>query len=76
MENSKKHPNHLKKVKLVQDIVQQNYIEGVTTYKGIWRKYVNPIYPMCYHTFINYINTAVPKNKEIEQLRLFDEMDT
>jgi hypothetical protein len=45
---------------MVQEIVQANYIEGITTYKGIWREYVNPIYPMSYPTFIEYINTAVP----------------
>lgn len=66
MELKPKHANHYRKVKLVQDIVQQHYIDGVTSYKGIWRKYVNPVYPMCYHTFISYINTVVPRNKEIE----------
>lgn len=53
--------NQLLKIKKIQDIVQENYIEGVTTYKGIWREYVNPTYPCCYATFLKYINTVVPR---------------
>ena len=48
-----------RKIALVQDLVQKHYIEGVTTYKGIWREYVNPVYPMTYDTFIRYINTPL-----------------
>lgn len=54
--------NRLKRIKIVQEIVQKNYIEGVTTYKGIWREYVYPLYPMSYPTFVEYINTIVPRN--------------
>lgn len=53
--------NTLRRIKLVQDIVQEHFIDGITTYSGIWAKYVNPVYPMTYATFIKYINTAVPK---------------
>lgn len=53
--------NTLRRIKLVHDIVQQHYIDGITTYSGIWDKYVNKVYPMSYATFIRYINTAVPK---------------
>lgn len=65
------------RIKLVNELVQKHYIEGVTTYKGIFEKYVKPVYPMCYETFLEYINTVVPKNADAAdaklQLRLFDE---
>lgn len=51
-----------RKILLVQNIVQENFIEGVTTYKGIFEKYVNPIYPMSYETFIKYINTPIKRS--------------
>ena len=51
--------NHIEKVKLIQQIVQEHYIEGVTTYKGIWREYVIRLYPCSYATFLKYINTPV-----------------
>jgi hypothetical protein len=57
--------NKLKEWKIIQNIVQENYIEGVTTYKGIWRTYVNPDYPMCYATFLKIINTPI-KSSELE----------
>lgn len=40
----------------------EHYDPDVTTYAGIWRKYVNPVYPMTYKRFIEIIN--MPKLKE------------
>lgn len=63
-----------KKIALVQELVQKHYIEGVTTYKGIWRTYVTPVYPMSYETFIKYINTPLgitkPNEDTTDQLKL------
>lgn len=56
-----KNKNKLRQIKLVQDMVQLHYEEGITSYKGIYEKYINPVYPMCYHTFLKYISTAVKK---------------
>jgi len=56
-----KNTNKLKQIKLVQCIVQTHYEDGITSYKGIYEKYVNPIYPMSYRTFLNYISTPVRK---------------
>lgn len=67
--------NKMLRIKLVNEIVQLHYIEGVTTYKGIFEKYVKPIYPMCYETFLEYINTVVTKSPEPPrktQFQLFD----
>ena len=48
--------NYLLHCKKVVDIVNQHYEEGWTTYAAVWRRYVNPVYPMSYATFIKIIN--------------------
>ncbi len=55
--------NQIRKIILVMEIVQEHFEPEITTYKGIWRKYVKPRYPMAYSTFIKYINTPIPKQK-------------
>jgi hypothetical protein len=42
--------------KKIQQIVQEHYEEGLTTYKGIFYKYVEPVYPMTYQTFMKIIS--------------------
>jgi len=49
--------NKLRTYQLVLNIVKQHYIEGITTYKGIFEAHVRPIYPMSYQRFITIINT-------------------
>ena len=48
--------NHLLYCKKVVEIVNRYYEEGWTTYAAVWRKYVNPVYPMSYAKFIKIIN--------------------
>lgn len=48
--------NRIKSYMLVAEIVKGHYEEGVTTYRGIWRKYVNPVYPMSYSQFMKIVN--------------------
>jgi hypothetical protein len=43
--------------KNVIEIVKKHYIEGVTTYSGVYREYVYPVYPMSYDLFLKIINT-------------------
>ncbi len=54
-----KNKNKIKQIEMVCALVQKYYVPGVTTYVGIWREYINPVYPMCYNTFLNYINTPL-----------------
>jgi len=55
----------------VQQLTQEYYEEGVTTYAGIWRKHINKVYPMEYQTYMRLINTAVPKEiKDIDTKNL------
>lgn len=51
------HPNTCERIKRVQEIVKQHYEPGNNqrNYRQIWRLYVNPVYPMCYHTFLSYV---------------------
>ena len=48
--------NYLLYCKKVVEIVNKYYEEGWTTYAAVWRKHVNPLYPMSYATFIKIIN--------------------
>ena len=48
--------NKLRQFILVTEIVNKHYVEGVTSYAGIWRNFVNPIYPMSYHKFMGIVN--------------------
>lgn len=45
-------------IRNVCDIVQQNYEPGNQTkcYKAVWKRHVYPVYPICYRTFLSYIN--------------------
>ena len=53
--------NLIKRYKAVIAIVNEQYIEGATTYKGIWREYVVEVHPMCYGTFLKITNTPIKK---------------
>lgn len=67
------HINTRRRIKLVCDIVNQHYEPGNQSkcYKAVYRRYVNPVYPMCYHTFLKYINTPVMDSEADKQLKLF-----
>lgn len=70
------HINTLQRIDLVCAIVKRYYEPGRRDrcYKEVWRRYVNPVYPMCYRTFLNYIgvNTELERRrKEERQLSLF-----
>jgi len=58
--------NRLLYYKEVINIVQANFIPGVTTYAGIFREFVKPKYPMSYRTFMKIM--ATPVDKELKQL--------
>ena len=59
--------NKLRRYKKVIDIVNRHYIPDVTTYKGVFEKYVYPVYPMTYATFMRIVSTPVDKHlRELE----------
>lgn len=78
--------NRIRTYLLVADIVKAHYEEGVTTYRGIWMKYVNPTYPMSYSHFMKIVGmpnlqedlkaaTGGGRPENPRQLKLFEEED-
>lgn len=74
------HRNYIQRIRLVCKIVQEHYEPGDQSkcYYQVWKRYVNPVYPMCYRTMLRYISTPLPKEEPEEkqdtrQLNLFDE---
>lgn len=79
MEKRKHHESTIKRVQLVRKLTERYYEAGNNQkcYKAIWRKYINPIYPMCYRTYLNYLNipTPPPPAPTPLQLSLFEFFD-
>lgn len=79
----KHHKNTLLRIQKVCAIVQEHYESGnySKSYFKVWKQFVYPVYPMCYHTLLKYINTPLGELREnpLEdklQLKLFeDEQD-
>lgn len=60
--------NTLLRWQKIIDIVNRYYEPGITTYAGVWRKYVMPVYPISYQQFIKIIN--IPNlSRQIEEER-------
>lgn len=59
--------NKLLFYKKVQELTQQYFVPGVTTYSGIFRTYIEKEYPMTYNTYMIIINTNV--DKELKELK-------
>lgn len=55
------HPNTLKRIQAVCELTKRYYEPGRRDrcYKEVWRRYIYPIYPMCYRTFLNYIGVSI-----------------
>lgn len=75
---NKRHKNTLLRIQRVCEITQQHYEAGnlQKCYKAIWKKYVYDIYPMCYRTYLSYINTPLGElrsrqSDDDRQLKLF-----
>lgn len=54
------HKNTILRMQHVREIVRQHYESGnlAKCYKQVWRHYVYPKYPMCYRTFLSYLNLS------------------
>ncbi len=67
------------RIKHVCEITQQHYEQGnaARCYKMVWQRYIYPVYPMCYRTYLSYIRTPLselkePPREDPAQLTLFD----
>lgn len=47
--------NVLKRHLDIQRITRQNYVEGLTTYAGVWRNYIEPIYHITYSQYMRIL---------------------
>ena len=68
------------RIQLVCDITRQHYEEGnlAKCYKQVWRRFVYPVYPMCYHTYLSYLRRGLEgyqEPTEPKQPSLFDDID-
>ncbi|KGF16423.1 hypothetical protein HMPREF1640_09980 [Prevotella sp. S7-1-8] len=74
----KHHKSTIERTKMLRSITERYYEAGNNRrcYKAIWKRYINPIYPMCYRTYLNYLNIpTTPPKVDALQLTLFDYFD-
>lgn len=58
-----KNKNVLKRIEIIQQIVNEKYEEGnqSKSKRQVWRHHINRMYPMSERTFYNYMGTDVKK---------------
>ena len=62
--------NKLKRNLKIVEITNRHYECGYTTYAAIFRKYIEPVYPMSYKSYMDIINAPdAAKNLEKEQMK-------
>ena len=76
---SKHYKSTIKRVALIREITAKHYEPGnhLRSYKAVWRKWINPVYPMAYDTYLRLLaikedsedSTGSPKWR---QLTIFD----
>lgn len=54
------------RMKNIVDITRQHYEpeRQDRCYKMVWRKYINPVYGICYRTYLNYLRKANPARRK------------
>ena len=68
-----RHINTLKRIERVAEITNRYYEIGRLDrcYKEVWRRYVYPLYPMSYRTYLRYVRTNYKQEIKEQQLTLF-----
>ncbi len=76
MAKRRHHESTKRRAAIVQEIAARHYEPGnqARCYKAVWRRWVNPIQPMCYRTFLNYLSLPdeEPPQENPLQLTLID----
>lgn len=74
-------PNRYKsteaRAKIIRSITERYYEpdNNAKCYKAVWKKYINPIYPMSYRTYLNYLNIPTdPPAPPLNEPNLFGDM--
>lgn len=54
------HPNTLKRAYLIREITERHYEPGnqSRSLRSVHKRHVSPVYPMCYHTYLNYLRIS------------------
>lgn len=70
---------YYKRAEQIQAIVREHYEPGRQDrcLKWVWRRHVQPLYGVCYITFLKYLKVKIPAEvddipKDPRQLSLFD----
>lgn len=55
------HENTIKRIELVRALSAKYYEPGRADrcYKEVWRRYIRPVYPMSYRTYLNYMGIDI-----------------
>lgn len=76
MSKEKHHKNTIERAKKIRQLTEKYYEQGnnARCYKAVWRKYIYPVYPMCYRTYLNAlaIPTPPPQEPTARQLTFWD----
>ena len=62
------HQNMKHKMELVRRLAEQYYEPGRQDrcWRQVWKNHVNPVYPMCYRTFLKCVREA--KTKDLDNV--------
>ncbi len=62
MGKQNRYKSTIERAKLIRILTERYYEAGnyAKCYKSVWRRYINPVYPMCYRTYLNYLNIPAP----------------
>lgn len=63
----RRHKNTQLRIAHVCEITRAHYEEGnlAKCYKQVWRRWVYPVYPMCYHTFLSYLREGLEGYRDV-----------
>lgn len=59
------HENYLRRAELVQEITREHYEAGRLDrcHAEVWRRWVYPVYPCCYHTYLSLLRVDVAQER-------------
>jgi hypothetical protein len=62
----KRYKSTMCRIREILAITQKHYEMGnySKSYHAVWRRYIEPKYGICYHTYLSYLNEVLPKNYE------------
>lgn len=72
MAKRRHHESTKRRAEILRELAARHYEPGNQSrcYKAVWRRWVNPMYPMCYRTFLNYLSMPTEKQREDNPMQL------